>query len=65
MINPSICKRVRVIAEPVNGTTQYATLNGTRLEVNELRHGYLKPGNRYAYLKFSIMADSYYLTRKP
>lgn len=63
MLNPNICKRVRVIAEPVNGTMQYASLNGTRLVVNDLRHGFLKPGNRYAYLKYSIMTDEYYLTK--
>lgn len=69
MLNPNICKRVRVVAEPVVdgriGKTQYAVLqNGVRLEVNELRHGFLKPGNRYAYLKYSICSDHYYLTAR-
>lgn len=68
MINPSVCKRVRVTAEPVVGTTQHATIvegrfHKFRLEVNDIRHGFLKPGSRYAYLKYSIFSDCYYLTR--
>lgn len=65
MLNPNICKRVRVQAFTPHNGNQYAIMpNGARLEVNDLRHGFLKPGSRYAYLKYSITADQYYLTRK-
>ena len=63
MINPNIYKRVLVVASEVKNGRQYAEYHGQKLEVNELKHGFLKAGSRYAYLKFSILADSYYLTK--
>lgn len=62
MINPNIHKRVLVQVEPIVNGRQFATYQGIRLPVNELRHGFKKPGQRYMYLKFSICTDRYYLT---
>jgi hypothetical protein len=68
MLNPNICKRIRVIAESIteSGSVKYQFVDyqGTRLEVNEIRHGFLKPGSRYAYLRYSITSDRYYVTAK-
>lgn len=69
MLNPNIHKRIRVLAGPVEKSKfgsqyQYVAYKGQILEVNERFDGFLKPGNRYAYLKYSIMTDSYYVTAK-
>lgn len=74
MLNPNICKRVRVQALEVQ-TSKYGSesqqvavaVDGAYrwlLEVNELRSGFLKPGKRYAYLKYSITSNRYYVTAK-
>ena len=63
MINPNICKRITVTALPVDRTRQFVVYKGYQLEVNDLRHGFVKPGSRYVWLKYSITSDSYYVTR--
>jgi len=68
MINPNICKRVNVeiVGEPVislyGNTYQYGIYKGFKLDVYS--DTIIKPGKRRLYLKYSIINDRYYLTKR-
>lgn len=64
MINPNIEKLVLVTVEAVTGTQQFADYRGRRIEINDYRHGFAKPGKRRLWLRYSIMSDRYYLSVK-
>jgi hypothetical protein len=62
MINPNICKRVRVFAIG-NRKVLLPNKNGAPTELDDHSTPQpLKPGWRYAYLRFSIVSDRYYVT---
>lgn len=66
MINPNICKRViaKISYEQSSTGRVYmiAEYKGIKLDLHLKKHLSLKPGNRYVYLKYSILNDCYYLT---
>ena len=67
MINPNICKRVKVLVQPATVSSfgkanQTALLNGRTLDIVYRKNQKIKaPGSRYLYLQYSIMTESYYL----
>ncbi len=63
MINPNICKRIRVDVQSDGVTCVYRY--GRHETKLELLRGTKLPGSRYVYLKFSICTDSYYVTARP
>lgn len=69
MINPNICKRLLVeVGDPVisafgsHVVSQQAVYKGRTLEIHA--RDAIKPGRRYLYLKYSIMLDQYYLSKR-
>lgn len=64
MLNPNICKRVIAkinhVASRSGGVEMVAEYKGRILELHTKK--LLQPGNRYVYLKFSILSDRYYLS---
>jgi hypothetical protein len=67
MLNPNICKRVMVdvskaIVSKYGSISQFAEYKGYLIEISEYTE--IEPGKRRLYLKYSIMNDRYYLTKR-
>lgn len=67
MLNPNICKRVTVNVgkaeiSKYGSISQFAEYNGQLIEISEYTE--IEPGNRRLYLKYSIMNNRYYLTKR-
>ena len=69
MLNPNISKLVYcIVGEPVYSqyskqvVAQHAEYRGVKLDISE--NVAVKPGRRRLYLKYSILRDQYYLTKR-
>lgn len=67
MLNPNICKRVTVSVNKAEiskygSISQFAEYQGQLIEISEYTE--IEPGKRRLYLKYSIISDRYYLTKK-
>lgn len=67
MINPNICKLVTVEVNKAEiskygNISQFASYKDHLIEISEYTE--IKPGKRRLYLKYSIIRDRYYLTKR-